>query len=223
MRGGDPMPPELAKGKWLMPWDSKSLVQQIELGEDSRVEFEEAGFAGNRVRAPRRETVSSAGGPLAGAQVIALYPNKTWMEGTTDTFGRVTFGFHSELPITVFCAAPGHGGHVERDWRPPKPLSVQLDPLPRGGSVVFTEQAGRLPGLTGRLNPTLDNLDRMYLYAANVAIEAGRQQPVHFKLNQPLRLTDVNGFECIVRFIEMIGKSALLEYEPPPAPGVPLS
>lgn len=85
MRGGDPMPPELAKGKWLMPWDSKSLVQQIELGEDSRVEFEEAGFAGNRVRAPRRETVSSAGGSLTGAQVVALYPNKTWMEGELHT------------------------------------------------------------------------------------------------------------------------------------------
>ena len=98
MRGGDPMPPELAKGKWLMPWDSKSLVQQIELGEDSRVEFEEAGFAGNRVRAPRRETVSSAGGPLAGAQVVALYPNKTWMEGTTDTFGRVTLGSTRSFP-----------------------------------------------------------------------------------------------------------------------------
>ena len=161
-------------------------------------------------------SVSVAGGPLAGAQVVALYPNKTWMEGTTDTFGRVTFGFHSELPITVFCAASGHGGHVERDWRPPQPLSVQLDPLPRGGSVVFTEQAGLLPNLTGRLNPILDSLDRMYLYAANVAIDGGRQQPVHFKLDQPLRLTDVNGIEGIVRFIEMIGKSALVEYEPSP-------
>ena len=55
----------------------------------------------------------------------------------------------------------------------------------------------------------------MYLYAINVAIDEGKQQPVRFKLNQPLRLTDVNGFEWIVRFIEMIGRSALLEYEPP--------
>ena len=158
--------------------------------------------------------VSAAGQPLEGAQVVALYPNKTWMEETTDTFGRATFGFHSELPITVFCAAPGHGSQVARDWRPPAPLSVQLDPLPTGGSVVFTEQTGHLPGLMGRLNPILDNLDRMYLYATNIAIDEGKQQPVHFKLNQPLRLTDVNGVEWIVRFIEMIGKSALLEYEP---------
>ena len=73
-----------------------------------------------------------------------------------------------------------------------------------------------MPGLTGRLNPILDNLARMYLYAANVAIDGGMQQPVQFKLDQPLRLTDVNGVEGIVRFIEMVGKSALVEYEPPP-------
>ena len=160
-------------------------------------------------------SVFGDGRPLAGAQVVALYPNKTWLEGTTDTFGLVAFGFHSELPITVLCAAPGHGGRVVRDWQPPAPLFLQLEPLPRGGSVVFTERTGHLPDLSGRLNPILDNLDRMYLYATNIAIDEGKQQPVHFKLQQPLRLTDVEGSEWIVRFIEMLGTTALLEYGPP--------
>ena len=160
-------------------------------------------------------SVSAAGRPLASATVVALYPNKTWMEEETDAFGRVNFGFYSELPITVFCAAQGHAAHVERDWHPPEPLHVQLEPLPLGGSTVFTDGTGHLPDLAGQLNPILDDLDRMYLYAPNVAIDEGKQQPVHFKLNQPLRLTDVNGFEWVVRFIEMIGTSALLEYEAP--------
>ncbi len=160
-------------------------------------------------------SVFAGGQPLTGAQVVTLYPNKTWMEGKTDTFGRVAFGFHSELPITVFCAAPGYSARVERDWRPPESLQVQLESLSMGGSAVFTEGTGHLPNLTGRLNPILDNLDRMYLYATNIAIDEGMQQPVHFKLNQSLRLTDVNGFEWIVRFVEMIGKSTLLEYEHP--------
>jgi len=159
--------------------------------------------------------VSAGGQPLAGARVVALYPNKTWLAEETDIFGRVAFGFHSELPITVFCAAAGHTAHVERDWRPPEPLAVRLEPLPTGGSTVFTEQSGHLPNLAGRLNPILDPHDRMYLYATNIAIDEGKQQPVHFKLNQPLRLTDINGFEWMVRFIEMIGTSALLEYEFP--------
>ena len=160
-------------------------------------------------------SVSDGDRPLPGAQVVALYPNKTWMEENTDSYGRVAFGFHTELPITVFLAAPGYHARVVKDWRPPEPLSVQLEPLPMGGSTVFPERTGHLPNLTGRLNPILDNLDRMYLYATNVAIDEGKQQPVPFKLNQPLRLTDVNGVEWIVRVIDMIGESALLEYEPP--------
>ena len=157
--------------------------------------------------------VSAAGAPLPGVHVVALYPNKTCVEAQTDTFGRVGFGFHSDLPITVFSAAPGYRASLVRDWRPPEPLSVELEPLPSGGSAVFTEGTGHLPDLAGRLNPTLDNLDRMYLSATNIAIDQGKPQPVHCKLNQPLRLTDVNGVECIVRFIEMLGRTALVEYE----------
>ena len=158
--------------------------------------------------------VSADGRPLARAQVVVHYPNKTWMQAETDSFGRVRFGFHSDLPIAVFCAAAGYAGHAERDWRPPEPLSVSLEPLPGGGSTVFEEGTGQLPGLAGRLNPILDNLDRTYLYTTNVAVDEGKQQPVSFKLTQPLLLTDVHGSERIVRFLDMFGKSALLEYEP---------
>ena len=165
--------------------------------------------------------VTADGQPLAGARVVAHYPNKTWMEATTDSFGRAEFGFYADLPITVYCGAPGHGGHVEPAWRPPAPLSVDLRSLPDGGSAVFTERTGHLPGLKGRLNPILDTLDRTYLYATNIAIENGRQQPVHFKLNQALRLTDVHGCEWTVRFIDLFGNSALLEYQPPPPPQAP--
>ena len=159
--------------------------------------------------------VSADGRPLARAQVVVHYPNKTWMQAETDSFGRVRFGFHSDLPITVFCAAAAYAGHAERGWRPPEPLSVSLQPLRGGGSTVFTEETGQLPGLAGRLNPILDNLDRTYLYTTNVAVDQGKPQPVSFKLTQPLLLTDVHGFERIVRFLDMFGKSALLEYETP--------
>ena len=54
----------------------------------------------------------------------------------------------------------------------------------------------------------------MYLYASNIAINEGMQQPVYFKLHEPLRLTDVNGAELLVRFRDMIGDSSVLEYEP---------
>ena len=160
-------------------------------------------------------TVNTRTGPLAGARVVVHYPNGTWMAADSDTFGRVQFDFHSQLPITVFCAAQGYTAHVERAWRPPEPLSIQLKELPGGGSAIFAEGSGHLPGLVGRMNPILDDLDRTYLYATNIAIDEGKIQPVHFRLRQPLLLTDVNGSEWTVRFLEMIGKSAVLEYRPP--------
>lgn len=162
-------------------------------------------------------SVAAGGRPLADATVVVLYPNKTWMREETDTLGRAAFDFHSELPITVFCAAPGHRAHVVRDWRPPSPLHVDLASLARGGSIVIPQRTGQLPNLMGRLNPILDNLDRMYLYATNVAINGGAQQPVHFKLGEPLHLTDVNGADCIVRVVDMVGDSSVLEYEPVPS------
>lgn len=160
-------------------------------------------------------SVYTAGDPLAGVSVVVHYPDGTRMAEETDTFGRARFDFHSELPITAFCAARGYTLHVERAWRPPEPLAVDLQELTGGGSAVFTEGTGHLPGLAGRLNPILDKLERTYLYTTNVAIDKGKPQPVHFKLNQPLLLTDVNGFEWTVRFVDMIGKSSLVEYRPP--------
>ena len=106
-------------------------------------------------------SVTAQGRPLAGATVLALYPNKTWMREETDTLGRVRFGFHSELPITVYCAAPERRARVARGWRPPDALEIELDALPNGGSMVIPERTGHLPGLEGRLNPILDSLDRM--------------------------------------------------------------
>ena len=41
-------------------------------------------------------------------------------------------------------------------------------------------------------------------------------QPVHFKLGEAMRLTDVHGAEWLVRFVEMAGNSSVLEYEPHP-------
>ena len=65
--------------------------------------------------------------PLAGATVLVLYPNKTWLREETDTLGCLRFGFHSELPITVFCAAPARRARVERGWRPPDALEIELE------------------------------------------------------------------------------------------------
>lgn len=162
-------------------------------------------------------TVRCAGEPLAGADILALFPNNTWKQASTDRDGEARLELHSvHLPMTVFVAAPRFAAHVEREWIPAeRGLAVELAELPGGGSVVFAEQTGQVPGLLGRLNPILDTSDRTYLYASNIAINGGRQQPVSFiPAAEDLRLTDANGRELLIRVVAITGRSSLLEYRP---------
>ena len=158
--------------------------------------------------------VHSAGEPLPGIDVLALFPNKTWRQGKTDDAGEVAFDLHStHLPMTVYAAAPGYAAGLQREWIPQQGgLLLALDRLPTGGSAIFPQQTGHLPGLTGRLNPIRDTSDRTYLYADNIAIEQGRQQPVHFRLGKPMRLTDAVGVESLVTIVDIVGNTALVEY-----------
>ena len=159
-------------------------------------------------------TVRSAGRPLPGVDLLTIFPNKTWKHATTDENGEAAVDLHTtHLPMTVFAAADGFAAHLEREWTPAdRPLSLDLDPLPAGGAVIFPEATGHLPGLSGRLNPIRDTHDRTYLYAANIAINEGHQQPVSFVLGDELRLSDAEGRTILVRIVEIMGRSALVEY-----------
>ena len=154
--------------------------------------------------------------PVPGVELLTLFPNKTWKQTTTDENGKAQINLYStHLPMTVFAAATGYAAHLERDWVPAQgTLAIEMQSLPNGGAVIFPEATGYLPGLSGRLNPIRDTLDRTYLYASNIAINEGKQQPVHFMPGEDLRLTDADGRELMVRIIAIIGRSALVEYHP---------
>ena len=159
-------------------------------------------------------TVHHEGGPVAGADVLALFPNKTHKRGLTNSHGEVAIELYAtDLPMTVFVAAGGFRAHVERDWVPAEGgLAVDLQRRRRGGAVIFPEATGQIPGLRGRLNPIRDPLDRACLYASNIAINRGEAQPVHFRFGEEMQLTDSEGTDMAVRVMAIVGRSALLEY-----------
>lgn len=164
-------------------------------------------------------TVRCAGIPLEGATVLALFPNKTWKKATTDARGEAVLELHSaELPMTVFAAREGYASHVERGWVPAqRALAIELNEAGNGGSAVFAESTGTLPGLTGRLNPIRDTHDRTYMYADNIAINGGQQQPVTFAPGKELlRLEDSNGQVLMVTVTAIEGRSSLLDYHRAP-------
>ena len=156
------------------------------------------------------------GSSLPGVELLVLFPNKTWKRATTDENGHAQVDLHTtHLPMTVYAAAPGFAAHLEYDWVPENGgLEIKMRSLPDGGSVLFPEATGYLPGLSGRLNPIRDTLDRTYLYASNIAINEGKQQPVTFTFGEDLHLTDADGRELIVCIVAIIGHSALIEYRP---------
>ena len=158
--------------------------------------------------------VRSGNRPVAGATLLALFPNRTGKRASTDQNGEAQVDLHStHLPMTVFAAAPGYAAGLETEWVPSdRALVASLGALPAGGSVIFPEGSGEIPGLTGRLNPVRDSLDRMYLYATNISINDGKPQPVLFVPGEELRLTDADGRDLMVRIVAIEGRAALVEY-----------
>ncbi|MCY4300345.1 MAG: putative DNA binding domain-containing protein [Aestuariivita sp.] len=162
-------------------------------------------------------TVHSGGEPLAGIDVLALFPNKTWVRSATDGAGNAALDLYTtHLPMTIYAAGLGYAAGLKKAWMPSGGggLLLELEPLEPGGAAIFAQSTGRLPGLRGRLNPIRDTHDRTYLYADNIAIDEGRQQPVSFRPGKPMRLTDAHGSELSVIIVDIIGRSALVEYQP---------
>lgn len=153
---------------------------------------------------------------LSGIELLVLFPNKTWKRTTTDENGEAHIDMHTtHLPMKVFAAAPGYAALLENDWVPAEGgLKLDMQKLPNGGSVIFPEVTGKIPGLSGHLNPIRDTRDRTYLYASNISINEGKPQPVHFVLGHDLHLTDAYGTELFVCIVAIVGNSSLIEYRP---------
>ncbi len=199
---------------WRETWELCGKYPEYRVIDDSEVLLVIP--AAMQERSPARAVISvrSGGRPLSGADLLLVFPNKTWTRAATDEQGEAAFDLHTtRLPMTVFASAPGHAAHLGRDWTPSeRAVAIDLAVLPEGGSVIFPEATGHLPGLKGRLNPIRDPHDRTYLYASNIAIDEGEQQPVHFVPGEELQLTDAEGTELRVRIVDIVGRSALVEY-----------
>ena len=132
-----------------------------------------------------------------------LFENKTWKEAITDKNGEARVYLHStKTPMTIFASAENYSAYLKKDWMPLEgTLTIELQELSNGGSVIFPNATGCIPGLEGRLNPILDTSNKAYLYADNIAINGETQPSVHFTFGEGLHLQDSNGTEKIIKLL----------------------
>lgn len=56
--------------------------------------------------------VRASGRPVAGVDILVLFPNHTWLRSITDEDGCAVVSLHTtELPLTVFAAAADYAAH----------------------------------------------------------------------------------------------------------------
>jgi hypothetical protein len=159
----------------------------------------------------RVTVVTSKREPIAGASVTAIAGNNTTKQCLTSSDGVATIAIPTRRSYQLLVAHPDHPGAVIPAWDPVDDVTVTLFTTENTGSVICMS-TGYVPGLEGRLNPILDTHRRTYLYADNIAINGGVQQPATFEVDAPFELEDSNGVVMQVRVLHIQGTTSLLQY-----------
>lgn len=159
------------------------------------------------------------GGGVAGAAMLAAYPNGTYRTGRTCAAGEWSLDLYRvDQAMTVLAAAACHKPLHETVLPDRAVIDLVMTPSNDGSSaVLFTKSTGHLPGIEGRLNPINDG--RTYFYADNIAVNGHVANPTHFEIGERLHLVDVYGVETEIRFLVVTGQFSLIEFTEPRAFG----
>lgn len=165
-------------------------------------------------KTPTISVYSESGAPIEGASVVAVADNSTTVNGNTDTEGNANLTIQTRRKYRLLIAHKEHPGAIIEEWDPEEDIRITIAETENTGSVLM-HSTGYIPGLKGRLNPILDTSNRTYLYADNIAIEGGKNQPATFKVGEPFELEDSNGVVMQVRVIAIQGQTSLLQFVQP--------
>lgn len=157
---------------------------------------------------------STEGKPIPAASVIAIADNSTTKSASTNQEGIANLIISIRRLYKLLIAHPAYPGVVIEFWDPSEDIEIKLFATERIGSVICMSTC-YIDGLVGRLNPILDTSNRIYLYADNIAINGGKQQPATFSINAPFELEDCNGAVMEVRVLYIQGSTSLLQYIKP--------
>jgi hypothetical protein len=208
-----PLPDSLAdKTKEVEALQKGLQSAQVAIGGRATLTAEGSVILASGFRYVEVKVLNHSNEPIQSASVAIVQQNKTVLQQTTGSDGIATIRVKLGAPVTILCARQGFTSHIKTNFDSEQDLIVKLTADNRVGSAIFPFGTGELPFLAGRLNPIRDTLDRTYLYADNIAIEGGKQQPVPIELSKPLLLEDADGNRCEVIFRQIIGTCSIVDY-----------
>lgn len=153
-------------------------------------------------------------------QKMGYHPNDvkdhpTWellqiseVEGATEEL------YDGTLPMTVFVAADGCEAYHKEGWIPEQgDLDVKLKELPGGGSCIFHEEWGHIPGLSGTLF-VQTNGNRIQINTRNISVDGKTPISTIIEHGQTVVLTDINGVTLLASIRAIVGQSVLLTWWP---------
>ncbi len=154
---------------------------------------------------------STLGKPIEGATVVAIADNDTTKSASSKNNGIAELTISTRRNYQLLVAHPDYPGAIVQAWDSAEDLKVTLASTDNTGSVMCMS-TGYIPGLQGRLNPILDTGNRTYLYADNIAIDGGKNQPATFSIDIPFDLEDCDGVIMQVRVLHIQGRTSLLQF-----------
>lgn len=157
-------------------------------------------------------TLRDGNNPISDAHIFLIAENNTFFDERTNEIGVCSF---SNLPVksySIYIAHPSYPAHAVDGFTPDKDLNISIKKNDDIGSLICPG-TGYIPGLDGRLNPILDTSSRTYLYADNIAINGGENQPATFEIGKPVTLEDRSGVTMAVVFLRIKGRLSLLQYK----------
>ena len=155
--------------------------------------------------------IDSEGRLVNAASVVAIADNNTTKQSQTDQSGIARLEIPTRRKYQLLIAHPKYPGSIVPTWDPGDDLRLVVSVVENTGSVIC-HSTGHIPGLEGRLNPILDTHFSKYLYADNIAIDGGKQQPARFEIDAPFELEDANGVVMQVRVLHIQGRTSLIQY-----------
>lgn len=157
------------------------------------------------------KVIDDEGSALAGCEVVAIADNTTTLSARTVSDGTAQITIQTRRNYRLLVAHPEFPAALIERVDPADLIDVVLPRTENVGSVIISS-TGYIPGIAGRLEPILDTVNRMYLYADNIAINGGVVQPATFRINEPIELEDANGVVTYVTIKLIDGRTSLLQY-----------